>query len=201
MNPICLSDITFIIDTSSGITSSQFNTMIDFVYDVTNQLTIGTDSNRVAVVTFNDTQTTQFDLDDHTEKTNILNAIDNLRTLKISGSRRTNEALSFVDRNIYSDPTGGTPVALLLTYGEGTSPNDMLFAVYLLENIQMRYVIGIGAFVTDSTKQLELQYAASDPDNHFLYLLQEFSELCSNISEIALKLGLYAQFTMKLYYI
>lgn len=145
------------------------------------------------MVTFNTDSMTHFDLDDYSDKTSVLNAISDLKSVMLSGNRNTHIALTHVVDKIYSDEGGQRTNAdssdlVIIMYGQSESIQKMLFALSYFNGTT--YAVGVGDFVLDSTKNEELSLIANNNNEHSFYI-EEFSYLCNYISNVTVRLGKY----------
>ena len=145
------------------------------------------------MVTFNTDPMTHFDLDDYSDKTSVLNAISDLKSVMLSGKRNTHIALKHVVDKIYSDEGGQRTNAdssdlVIIMYGQSESIQKMLFALSYFNGTT--YAVGVGDFVLDSTKNEELSLIANNNNEHSFYI-EEFSYLCNYISNVTVRLGKY----------
>ena len=70
------SDIVFVLDSSGSVGEDNFKVMKDFVKSVVQNLNIGPDNTKVGVITFSRYPVIRLHLDDYTDKTALLQAID-----------------------------------------------------------------------------------------------------------------------------
>ncbi|XP_033744150.1 collagen alpha-5(VI) chain-like [Pecten maximus] len=163
--------VVFVVDKSGSIAQSDFDTAIDFLKDIVNALTIGTGDVQVSVVSFSNTTDEEFDLDDYTDKTNLVTAIDGLKSsITTTGGTFTNEALDYVQSTSFTNAKGvrtdADPIVVVMT--DGLSQNTALTktaADTIRSSItgSIIYAIGIGSDLSSTTQ--DLLYIASDPDS------------------------------------
>lgn len=189
-----LSDVVFVIDRSGSIYYEDYYEAIDFVYNITKWLTIGssTDQLQISVVTFSTYVTEEFSLQQYSDKTDLLNAIETLKSTSPNGQTNTHDALEFCSNTALTSGRGarpGVPQAIvILTDGVSTRTSETQRQAGILQNngVEM-YAIGIGSAVSSSSA--ELQAIASDPDSYYLNTVGTFSNLCLLVPELVPKLG------------
>ena len=189
------------VDTTADISQDEFNQVIDFIYNITSRLTIGPNDSMVALVTFNTSPKTQFDLNDKSDKSSVLDALTSIKNHSLTGSRETNKALDHINNNIYVSSHGMRTDAqssmLLITYGLSESPTQTQFAaIFLSSSVQTIYVLGVGSLMYDTTERTDFPNIASSPEN--IFYIEEVSNLCNYILNITIKLGMYALFRYQL---
>ncbi|XP_054991023.1 collagen alpha-4(VI) chain-like [Sorex araneus] len=194
ISPACreavLADIVFLVDSSTSIGPQNFQKVKKFLYSVVLGLNISSDQVRVGLVQYNDNIYPAFQLNQHTQKSVVLEQIHNLpyRT----GGTNTGSALEFLRTSYLTEAAGSRAkdrvpqIVILLTDGE--SQDEVQEAADLLkEDGVLVYVVGVN--VQDVQ---ELQKIASEPFEKFLFntenfnILQDFSgrilqTLCSSV--------------------
>lgn len=148
----------------------------EFVRRMVEELDIGEDKVRVAVVLYSDDTSIYFNLITHRSKKSIIYAVRSLRH-KGGKSRKTGAALQFVQDHIFTASSGsrhqeGVPQILFLLTG-GKSKDDVSRAAFDLKKIGvMSFAIGM-----KNADQEELQKIAFSP--RFLFNLPIFAEILS----------------------
>ena len=188
------------VDTTADVSKDEFNKVIDFIYNITSRLTIGRNDSMVALVTFNTFPKTEFDLNDKSDKSSLLDAIMSIKNISLTGSRETNKALGHIRDNIYVSSQGMRSDAqssmILITYGLSQSPTQTQFAaIFLSSSVQDIYVLGVGSKMYDPTERTDFQNIASSTEN--IFYIGEIPYLCHYISNITIKLGMYTFFKGK----
>ncbi|KAK3100010.1 hypothetical protein FSP39_013438 [Pinctada imbricata] len=184
------------LDTSGSLSQNDFNEAVDFVYNVTKQLTIGPSNILVSAVTFSTLVRNEFDLKDHVTESAILAAILNLKRIVPNGGTYTFDALRFVSSHSLTSSAGARSgvqkAVVVLTDGVSASAISTKYQAQKLHNDSVEvYSIGIGN-VTLSTSQ-ELADIASDPDSYYLYRVDQYQYLSAIVSDIVPKLGKHMQ--------
>ncbi|VDH98303.1 Hypothetical predicted protein [Mytilus galloprovincialis] len=185
--------VVFVLDRSGSIYYEDFYEAVDFLYNVTKWLTIGTstDELQISVITFSNTVTEEFDLNDYTSKTDLLDAIEAVKSRSPGGQTYTHDALDFCYSSSFTSGHGsrsGVPKAVVvLTDGISTETVETSTQASILQNAGIEvYAIGIGSVVTSS--MTELESIASDPDSYYVNTVGTFSNLCLLVPELVVKL-------------
>jgi hypothetical protein len=76
--------------------SSDLVDALEFIYNVTEWLTIGDNDTLVSLVTYSDNIREEFNLGNHTNRTELLNAINDLSGMQSGGGTYTFDALEYV---------------------------------------------------------------------------------------------------------
>uniref|UniRef100_A0A8C5WN44 Collagen alpha-3(VI) chain n=1 Tax=Laticauda laticaudata TaxID=8630 RepID=A0A8C5WN44_LATLA len=118
-------DVVFLID-GSQFAISEFPSIREFIERLVNNMNVGSDATRVAVIQFSDSPKVEFLLNAHSTKEEVLAAV---RRLNPKGGRQVNlgSALEYVSKNIFTRPSGsrieeGAPQFLILLYSH--QPHD-----------------------------------------------------------------------------
>ncbi|XP_075790156.1 collagen alpha-3(VI) chain isoform X2 [Pelodiscus sinensis] len=112
-------DVVFLIDGSQYATA-EFSSIRSMIERLVNSLDVGIDATRVAVIQFSDDVKTEFLLNTHSSKEEVLSAVRKLRP-KFGSRVNVGAALEFVSKNIFTRPSGsrieeGVPQFLILLY-------------------------------------------------------------------------------------
>ena len=175
----CQIDIGFILDESGSIGSLDFQTMLDFVKNVTDKFTIGPKEVEVALLTFDSFASVEFSFGTYNNHADLHSAIDNARytgggTNIASGIRLAREA---VFRN--GSRHGSTKVGLVITDGCSSIRDTVREAQYAKDEGIVLFALGIGSIC-----HAELEGMASDPNCTHVFHLTGFSDIDSLIYEI-----------------
>lgn len=171
----------FLLDASDD-SRNGLPAMREFIRRMAEELDIGEDKVRVAVVLYSDDTRVYFNLKTHKSKKAIIYAVRSLRH-KGGKRRNTGAALQFVHDHIFTASSGsrrldGVPQILFLLTG-GKSTDDVSRAALELRQIGvLSFAIGM-----KNAKQEELQKIALS--SRFLFNLPVFGELLSIQPEIA----------------
>lgn len=154
----------------------------EFIRRTVEELDIGEDKVRVAVVQYSDDTKVFFNLKTHRTKKAIIYAVRSLRH-KGGGPRNTGAALQFVQKHVFTAASGsrhleGVPqILFLLTCGK--SNDDVSRGASILKQVGvLSFAIGL-----KNANQEELQQIAFS--SRFLFNLPVFGELLSIQPEIA----------------
>lgn len=193
---ICVSavykDVVYVMDRSGSVKEADFDESVDFVYNVTDYLAIGTSEMQVSIVIFSSSHSEEFDLNDFTSKADLLNAIKNLRGTRTTGKTYTYDAIDYVKDNSFTSAKGGRSGAnrtvVILT--DGLS-NNFTRTVTAADELRAGlgaevFAIGIGSTVSKSND--ELKGIASDPDSYYVHYIDTFVYLCNLIPALVPKL-------------
>ncbi|CAC5409024.1 COL14A [Mytilus coruscus] len=184
-------DVVYVIDKSGSVTESNFNEAINFIYMVTEYLTIGNDAIMVSIVTYSTTYSLEFALNTYSTNTSVLTAINGLIGTTTDGNTYTGEALRFVQTYILQTSngarTGVDKVVVVLTDGASNGAIDPGTAADSLRTDGVEvFAVGIG------TSHLnELQDIANDPASYYVMYVSDFIFLCGLIPALVPKLGNY----------
>jgi len=173
-------DVVFVLDSSSAVTSSEFQFVRDFAESISIALKLGSPNTSISAILFDRTARIQFDLEEHTSLEMLLAAIDKL---PYNGSFPTNTdtALRLLLSSAQSDTLGlradTSNIAIVFTAGRSSSQFSTLLAANALhaENIFDVYAVGI-----DRADVFELRTIASDPRfvyNRFFFSLFDVQQL------------------------
>lgn len=154
----------------------------EFIRRMVEELDIGEDKVRVAVIQYSNDTTVYFNLKTHRLKKAIIYAVRSLRH-KGGRTRNTGAALQFVRDHIFTASSGsrhleGVPQILLLLTGGKSNDDVSGAALDIKQNGVLSFAIGM-----KNTKQDELQKIAFS--SRFLFNLPVFGELLSIQPEIA----------------
>ncbi|XP_041056052.1 uncharacterized protein LOC121284611 isoform X5 [Carcharodon carcharias] len=165
-------DIVFLIDGSSGMGRS-FLQVREFLNKVIQELDIGPDKDRVAVVQYSSNPRLEFGLNSHSTKDKVLDAIKKLR-LKTGRPLNTGAALDYVTRNVFTPSAGSRSDAgasqILVLITAGKSRDDVGQAADAVKRAGI-VPIAIGAKSADTS---ELHQIVSNPDS--VLKLKDFQE-------------------------
>ncbi|XP_076071897.1 matrilin-1-like isoform X2 [Mytilus galloprovincialis] len=183
-----LKDVVYVIDRSGSVTESNFNEAVNFIYMVTEYLTIGNAAILVSIVTYSDSNRLEFALNRYSTNTSLLAAINGLSGTITTGGTNTGEALQYVQSDVLQTTngarTGVDKVVVVLTDGASNGAIDPGTAADSLrsEGVEV-FAVGIG------TSHLnELQDIANDPASYHVMYVSEFIYLCGLIPALVPKI-------------
>ncbi|XP_067844316.1 uncharacterized protein [Heptranchias perlo] len=166
-------DIVFLIDGSTKAGSS-FPFVREFLQGVIQQLDVGLNTNRVAVVQYSENTKVEFPLNAYSNKDDTLAAVRNLRP---KGGRvlNTGAALNYVIRNVFTKAAGSRRDAhvpqLLVLLISGKSRDDVKEAAAALKRAAIVTFV-IGAMDADGKELQEIAYSSN-----LLFAVQDFQSL------------------------
>ncbi|XP_019382756.1 PREDICTED: vitrin isoform X5 [Gavialis gangeticus] len=118
-NPNCKVDLSFLIDGSWSIGKRRFQIQKQFLSDVSQALDIGIAGPLMGVIQYGDDPSTEFNLKTYANSRDLRNAIEKIS--QKGGLSNVGRALSFVNKNFFSDANGnrgGAPnVAIVMVDG------------------------------------------------------------------------------------
>ncbi|XP_029462348.1 collagen alpha-3(VI) chain isoform X2 [Rhinatrema bivittatum] len=166
-------DIVFLLDGSEDVRSG-FPALVSFLLRVVENLDVGRDRVRIAVVQYSDDAKVNFYLDTYSDRLGVLNAIRRLSLLGGS-SLNTGAALEYVTQNVFTRQAGsraaeGVPQFLILLTA-GKSEDDVRRPSAALKTGGV-VPFAIGAKNADVT---ELQTISLNPD--FVIAVPDFDQL------------------------
>lgn len=187
-----LTDVVYIIDTSGSLNQTDLEYSLDFLYDVTNFLTIGSSDIKISIVTFSNVSIVQHDFNSLSDKDAVLAALVNLKSIKTAGGTKTYEALNDSNSLFTSASsgrrTGVNQTVVVLTDGKSDNLLSTRAAADTLhiQGIEV-FAVGVGSEVVD--EKTELYAIATDPDSYYQHDIENFIHLCNVVPTLALKLG------------
>lgn len=187
-----LTDVVYIIDTSGSLNQTDLEYSLDFLYDVTNFLTIGSSEIKISIVTFSNVSIVQHDFNSLSDKDAVLAALVNLKSIKTAGGTKTYEALNDSNSLFTSASsgrrTGVNQTVVVLTDGKSDNLLSTRAAADTLhiQGIEV-FSVGVGSEVVDD--KTELYAIATDPDSYYQHDIENFIHLCNVVPTLALKLG------------
>ncbi|XP_032866967.2 vitrin isoform X6 [Tyto alba] len=103
-NPNCKVDLSFLMDGSWSIGKRRFQLQKQFLSNVAQALGIGSAGPLMGIVQFGDDPSTEFNLKTYTNSKDLRNAIEKIP--QKGGLSNVGKALSFVNKNLFSDANG-----------------------------------------------------------------------------------------------
>ena len=171
------SDLIFVLDSSGSIGGTSYQLVREFVYNFVSSLDIGPNDNQVGVIIFSSDAQVVFNLNEHNNKLELLQAINS--TPYLADSTNTAAALRLLIDVGFTENAGARlnsgalfRLAIVMTDGmSNVNPEDTPLAaaaVHAFEPGILVYAIG----VTDSVNQEELEQIATAPE--FIDQLESF---------------------------
>ncbi|OWF49646.1 Collagen alpha-5(VI) chain [Mizuhopecten yessoensis] len=184
-NEVCQgkpADVFFLLDESSSIHSeANFKLELKFVEHVINYLDVSADLTRVGVLTFSDTATMHFKLNDYSNKDEVESALKNIQWR--GGNTYTHEALQMLRNEGFSVMNGARKgvahIGIIVTDGSSNEPKKTSEeAEKVLNEGTYMFAIGVG-----SVNKVELNTLASEPNSDFVFTVKNLGAL-DKIKEI-----------------
>ncbi|XP_066271290.1 cartilage matrix protein-like [Branchiostoma lanceolatum] len=153
-------DIVFLVDSSGSLDESDFATAKTMVQDIINRRHDPQGKTRYGLMQFSDITRKEFDLNDYSEKEEVLDAVSGIQ--RLGGGSFLGNALDAVRQDSFASTNGnrpGSPDALVLvTDGRSDDPVDFAAQSVRHENITI-FAIGLG----DNVDAGRLERITDDP--------------------------------------
>ena len=176
----------FVLDSSSEISSSNFQSLLQFIVRVVNQFEISIDATQVGVISYSSTTSTEspfsFNIGAFSESEQLIQAILSLQQLGGSG-RRTDLALDLARQQLTSSRSSVPNVVIVVTSGISDQPQMTVQAGDLLLSVSDTEVFVIGIIAASDTTEDFLQEVyeiGQDPDSDHVFLIHTFQEQSIN---------------------
>ena len=186
----CLLDLVYIVDSSGSINykdARNWDTMLEFLVNVTRQFTIGPDDVQVGLVLFSDDAHVEWDLTRYQDQASLINAIRNVRYL--DEETNLNDALYLTRTQLFAPGRGNRPgalkAAIMLTDGEDNIPAEG--TPLTLQNATAAKNEGIlltGVAVTDQVDEQRLREIVSAPPDTYYFAVDDFRNLGSIVEQL-----------------
>ncbi|XP_062379556.1 collagen alpha-4(VI) chain-like, partial [Sardina pilchardus] len=170
-----VADIVFLVDSSGSIGSKNFQRVREFLHSVVYRFNVAPDRVRIGMVQYNGTQRTEFSLNTHQNKTDILEYIDKMPYMR--GCTMTGLGLKFILEKLFVESAGSRAkekvpqIAVVITDGK-SEDNVEPFAENLKKQGITIYTIGVK---NADEKQLK-EIASAPPDQH-VFSVSDFTAL------------------------
>ncbi|CAH1781738.1 unnamed protein product [Owenia fusiformis] len=172
-------DIAVLLDRSSNINDANFKLIIEFLSSVANELDIGPNNTQVAMVTFADHPTIEWDLQRFINRFDLVRAIQNLSSVVTSGVTNHTRALATTTDNVFKLDKGDRPgvINLILMFSDGRSVADDSGeceneATRAKENAVL-VVIGVGSYEDIAN----LRKISSQPSEQYAFTVETYDSL------------------------
>ena len=173
------SDIAFILDTSGSVGYQNYESAKDFVSTIIEDINVGQDRTRVALITYSDTANLIFNLSRYDSRREIMPAIAELRYAE--GKTNTAAALSLATSQVFGNSMYNRPqmkdIIVLLTDG---GSNDVEQTVLKATEAKLQGITIIVVAVGDWVNRFEVNEVASFPSDKNVYNVKNYNSL-SNI--------------------
>uniref|UniRef100_A0A8C5F2M9 VWFA domain-containing protein n=1 Tax=Gopherus evgoodei TaxID=1825980 RepID=A0A8C5F2M9_9SAUR len=176
-------DIVFLVDSSVNMGSSTFEQIKNFIYQIVDQLDIGTDKYRVGLAQYSREGLVEFLLNTYKSKEDVLNHLQG-RVTFLGGPLQTGRALEFLHQVFFKEEAGsrisqGTPqFAVVITSAK--SKDDVAEAAEELKEIGVK-VISVGVQNFDRE---EMEVIATSPLVYQISGGQSISQLHQDITNV-----------------
>uniref|UniRef100_A0A158RCP8 VWFA domain-containing protein n=1 Tax=Thelazia callipaeda TaxID=103827 RepID=A0A158RCP8_THECL len=179
-------DLMFLIDGSGSIGSYVFkNEVLRFVKEFVELFDIGLENTRVGLIQYSDQIRHEFDLNQYTDKTSVINAISQIQYL--TGLTRTGSAIQHMITEGFSERRGArtkgddvTRVAIVIT--DGRSQDNVTEPALNTRNSNVN-MFSVG--VTDHVLASELELIAGSPSRWFH--VDKFNDLDTRLRSLIQK--------------
>lgn len=170
-----VADIVFLVDGSWSIGTENFEQIRRFLYTLVNSFDVGPDHVRIGLVQYSTTPRTEFLLNTHQNKEDILQYIDKLPYM--GGGTHTGQGLDFMLNEHFVEKAGSRAgqnvpqIAVVITDGK-SQDNVESHAQNLKRRGIVVYAIGI-----KDADEAELKEIANAPHTQHVYSVSNFAAL------------------------
>lgn len=187
---IIIIDLAFALNTPSVMSATDLSNAVDFIYYITERLTIGSSNTLVTAVTYSKTPTQHFNLTAYSSKGAVLSALATMKSANRSFEEsNSNEVLDFFRTTGFRDSrtTSSKLVVLIMVKGP-TRTIQTQWAAEDLFKIYNNVIITVGLdSLTDRDKSL-LQTIAKDDSRTFY--VSDFKYSCHIVPNITNLIGM-----------
>nr|KAG5697781.1 hypothetical protein BaRGS_026738 [Batillaria attramentaria] len=172
-------DVYFLLDSSSSIWRPEFQDQLHFVDQLLHLFDLGPERTRVGVAVYSDNVTNIVSLTDTQTRSSIKHALK--KSPYVTGGTNTGGALQYIRTEGFASARRQVAhVIIILTDGQSANSTDTVKEARKArqEGIYI-FAVGIGS----QTDVRELMEIASDPDENFVFHVEEFGGL-KNIREL-----------------
>ena len=182
----CRLDLLFVLDSSSSISSNNFQQILTLIVQIVDQFEIGATATQVGVISFSSTPSTDspfgINIGTLSDKEQLKQSILSLQQLAESG-RRTDLALDVATRTLTSFRTDVPNAVVVISSGASDKSQQSVQAAGLLQLVSDTevFVIGASAVVDTTSEFLEEVYAiGQDPDSEHVFMIHSFQQQSVN---------------------
>lgn len=187
---IIIIDLAFALNTPSVMSATDLSNAVDFIYYITERLTIGPSNTLVTAVTYSKTPTQHFNLTAYSSKGAVLSALATMKSANRSFEEsNSNEVLDFFRTTGFRDSrtTSSKLVVLIMVQGP-TRTIQTQWAAEDLFKIYNNVIITVGLdSLTNRDKSL-LQTIAKDDSRTFY--VSDFKYSCHIVPNITNLIGM-----------
>lgn len=184
-------DLAFALNTPSVMSATDLSNAVDFIFHITERLTIGPSNALVTAVTYSRSVTQHFNLTVYSSKEAVLSALSTMKSANRSFEEsNSNEVLDFIrTRGFSNSRTTSTKLVVLIMVKGPTGTTQTKWAAEDLFNLYNNAIITVGLdSLTDNDKSL-LQYIAKDDSRTFY--VSDFKYSCHIVPNITILIGMY----------
>ncbi|KAG7492888.1 hypothetical protein MATL_G00019300 [Megalops atlanticus] len=170
-------DIGFVIDGSSSVGTGNFRTVLQFVANITREFEISDTDTRVGAVQYTYEQRLEFALGQHSNKAELLAAIQAVEYW--SGGTSTGAAIAYASDKLFSQSKPNKR-KIMIVITDGRSYDDVSNpAMAIHRSGVIAYSVGIAWAVKE-----ELEDIATDPDKEHSFFVEDFDHLHKFVPKI-----------------
>ncbi|XP_078660839.1 uncharacterized protein LOC144905190 isoform X3 [Branchiostoma floridae x Branchiostoma belcheri] len=180
-------DMIFLLDGSSSVTEPNFELVKQFTRNVVVNFNISSETTRVGLVQYSDTIRTEFFLNSHPTRDQLLTAISDVDYLQ--GNTLTGAAIEFVRTSSFSVPAGNrlTLPDVLIVVTDGLSQDDVTGPAQIArDNGVAIYAVGVGNEVDFATlfniAGVQSRILQINDFGSLLNAVEQLTEIVCNIS-------------------
>jgi uncharacterized protein with von Willebrand factor type A (vWA) domain len=179
-------DIVFLLDSSNSIWENDFRLQLDFVQNIVDAFEIGNNNIQVGVLTFSDKLRLDFHVGQHDNHKELKEAVRDIPYL--GGGTDTGNAIKFARKYMFTDSVGARPWAahIIIVITDGLSQNTVAtsWEASMARSQEIKlFAIGVGQGVDTG----ELNGIGSDPDNRYVFRVNDYTALDSIRNNLAVR--------------
>lgn len=180
-------DLAFALNTPSVMSATDLSNAVDFIYYITERLTIGPSNTLVTAVTYSKTPTQHFNLTAYSSKEAVLSALATMKSANRSFEEsNSNEVLDFFRTTGFRDTrTTSLKLVVLIMVKGPTSLTLTDWAAQDLFNAYSNTIITVGLdSLTDSDKNLLLTISKDDSRTFYVSDFKYSCHIVPNITNL-----------------
>lgn len=184
------------VDKSLSLNSTEFDKSLQFVHDVIQLLNIGPSDTLASLVTISTPPAEIFDLEEYSDKSDYLQAVNNLMGTGTSGDGNIKRGLNFVWENSFKaspiNRTDPEPERVVILLSSSATTDNAAGTIAVADKIRTDFnasifTLGVGPDVY--AQNTELRGVANDPDANFTHFVDTFDDLWCVVPIIVAKIG------------
>ena len=186
-----IADIVFLVQTPDYLTSDDIDSIAQFIYNVTERLTIGQNDSLLTIITYMDSPVLQINKTSYNNnQTILLMEIAKLRTNlgTLSGSAATHVALEYLQTTagIYDNNNAERLLIVIMSQGS-LSEAQTQFSLFRLSSLSLTIsVVGIGDKLTVNSSEPRTVIATQETYYHYV---KDMLYLCWEVPDISVFIG------------